>query len=94
MIAWDDYAGLIKEVGGKLGMSNKEIESTEMILLALSMQNVPPVWGYAGMLSDLVASGVIADKLQLMDQIIKWQKKPDVAAAEFMKWNEERLAAK
>ena len=70
----------------------EEIQAVEKRITALATRTVPPVWGYAGVLLDMVEDGDIENVFDVYGEIQDFIDHPDMAEREFREWNAGRLA--
>lgn len=91
VVEWFDEVGLVNKLGHEIGLSESQVTDVIGRITVLATRSVPPVWGYAGMLVDLEAAGVIDDRADVDVIIDGWRDDPELAEAQFRIWNEARL---
>ena len=92
MADYFDLEGILRELGRWLEVLPEELTAIKKRLAALAVRSRPPDWGYAGMLATLKESGDIVDVYDIYATIKQWRDDPDLANAQFEKWNSHRLA--
>ena len=87
-----DAVGILRETCRWLEVLPEELIAINKRLAALAVRSRPPDWGYAGMLATLEESGDIVDVYDVYATVKEWRDKPELANAQFEKWNSHRLA--
>lgn len=90
--SWFDTDAVLAEMGELIDILPEELAAVEKRLTALATRSVPPVWGYAGLLMELVVGGDIMYVSEVYSAIEEWIRHPGVAEKAFRDWNTERLA--
>lgn len=92
VINWLSYADVLERVEVHTGSTPADIAEIEARLLRLATRTRPPVWGYTGMLLDLVYRDEINDMDDIEKTVSKWEEYPVAANACFNDWDADRLA--
>lgn len=88
---WFDEEGILRQLANELIISTADVDSIKDRLFLLSLQTVPPDWGYAGMLMSLAEADVINNVDDVNAMIDHWENNPQLAEDQFRIWNDARL---